>query len=197
MKLYYASTNPGKLKEFPLIAAESGPHAFTVEPLPGLRERPAPAEDGLTFRANAEIKARYYSGFADGLVFADDSGLAVDALGGAPGVISARYAGEGATDAENNSLLLSELGDRPERSARFVCAIALARSGELLGVFEGAVDGEISHTPRGDGGFGYDPLFYYPPFGCTFGEIGAERKLQVSHRGIALRKLLDYLRNQL
>jgi XTP/dITP diphosphohydrolase len=126
-------------------------------------------------------------------LFADDSGLEVDALGGAPGVYSARFAGPGATDDANNRLLLEKMRGVGDRSARFVCVIALADGGRLRETFRGAVEGEILEEPRGPHGFGYDPLFYYPPFGCSFGEAAAERKLTVSHRGAALRALFQRL----
>ena len=128
-----------------------------------------------------------------GLLFADDSGLEVDALGGAPGVYSARFAGPGATDAANNQLLLERMRGERGRSARFVCVIALADGGRLLQIFRGAVEGQILEEPRGPHGFGYDPLFYYPPFGCSFGEAAPDRKLTVSHRGKALRALFQHL----
>ena len=123
----------------------------------------------------------------------DDSGLEVDALGGEPGVYSARYAGEHATDDENNRLVLQRLGETADRRARFVCVIALAEAGRILKTFRGTVEGEMLRAARGPGGFGYDPLFYYAPFGCSFGEVDGERKFAVSHRGNALRGMLRYL----
>jgi XTP/dITP diphosphohydrolase len=119
--------------------------------------------------------------------------MEVDALGGAPGVFSARFAGPHATDEANNRLLLEKLAEVTERQARFVCAIALIEGGAVRGVFRGVVEGIIAREPRGMGGFGYDPLFYYRPFGCTFGEATAAQKLAVSHRGQALRALLAAL----
>ncbi len=190
MKVYCATGNPGKLREFQLAAELLD---IDIEPLAGLREIAAPEETGATFEENARLKAAYYSRFAPGLLFADDSGLEVDSLGGAPGVYSARYAGPHATDRENNELLLQRLGGSPNRTARFVCVIALARSGETLRTFRGEVEGEILSAPRGPGGFGYDPLFDYPPFGCSFGEVDGPKKFDVSHRGKALRALLNYL----
>jgi XTP/dITP diphosphohydrolase len=191
--VYCATTNAGKLREFGLIAAHYGAGRLQVEPVPGLREVAAPEETGATFAENAGLKAAFYSGLVDGVVFADDSGLAVDALGGAPGIYSARYAGEGATDAANNAKVLAELAGTGNRTARFVCAMAVARGGEVLGVFEDDVAGELLNEARGPNGFGYDPLFYYPPFGCTFGEAAAERKLLVSHRGKAMAKMIEWL----
>jgi XTP/dITP diphosphohydrolase len=117
----------------------------------------------------------------------------VDALGGAPGVLSARYCGRHGDDLANNRLLIEKLRGVENRTARFVCAIALVEGADLRGVYRGAVEGVIVDQPRGAGGFGYDPHFYYPPFGCTFGEAGAERKFSVSHRGQALRAMLAAL----
>ena len=131
---------------------------------------------------------------ADGYLFADDSGLEVDALGGAPGVHSARYAGAEATDADNNALLLARLAGVTERGARFVCVIALVKDGKLVRTFRGAVEGRIIDTPRGSGGFGYDPLFYYEAFGCTFGEALIGDKMLVSHRAQALEAMFTFLR---
>ena len=190
MKVWCATGNPGKLREFHLAGELLG---VDVEALPDLRSIPAPEETGATFEENARLKAAYYSRFAPGLLFADDSGLAVDALGGEPGVYSARYAGERATDADNNRLVLERLADNPHRTARFVCVIALANGGEVVETFRGEVEGELLHEARGPAGFGYDPLFYYPPFGCSFGEVDGERKFAVSHRGIAVRAMLRFL----
>jgi XTP/dITP diphosphohydrolase len=189
--LYAATGNPGKLREFRL-AAETRPD-IQIDLLPGFSEIPPCVETGLTFEENALLKARYYARYASGLLFADDSGLEVDALGGAPGVYSARFAGFGATDAANNRVLLKTMNGIQPRSARFECVIALVDNDEVRGIFRGSVAGELTAEPHGSGGFGYDPLFYYPPFGCTFGEATAEQKLSVSHRGQALRALLDSL----
>jgi XTP/dITP diphosphohydrolase len=190
VKVYCATGNPGKLREFRLAGELLG---IEVEPLPGIQSIVAPEETGGSFEDNACIKASYYSSFAPGPLFADDSGLEVDALGGQPGVYSARYAGENAADEANNRLLLERLGENPRRDARFVCVIALAEGGRILKTFRGTVEGEILTEARGPGGFGYDPLFYYPPFGCSFGEVDGERKFGVSHRGHALRLMLRYL----
>jgi len=158
--------------------------------LPDFGKIPPCLEDGATFEENAIRKAQHYGRYAPGLLFADDSGLEVDALGGAPGVFSARFAGPDATDEANNRLLLEKLAGFTNRTARFVCAIALVEAGRVRGVFHGSVEGILAREPRGPNGFGYDPLFYYPPFGCTFGEAAAERKFAVSHRGQALRAML-------
>jgi XTP/dITP diphosphohydrolase len=147
-------------------------------------------EDGATFEENAIKKALHYGPHSAGLLFADDSGLEVEALGGAPGVYSARFSGPQATDESNNRLLLERLAGQINRKARFVCAIALVENGKVLDVYHGSVEGEILHQARGTGGFGYDPLFYCPAFGCTFGEATAEQKLSLSHRGQAMRAML-------
>jgi XTP/dITP diphosphohydrolase len=185
--VYCATSNPGKLREFQLAAPD-----FDLRQLP--RPVPPPEEHGATFEENAVSKAEYYSSFVDGYLFADDSGLEVDALGGAPGVHSARYAGPEATDAQNNELLLQRLTGVADRSARFVCVIALVKDGKLVHIFRGAVEGHILDAPRGSGGFGYDPLFYYEPFGCTFGEAPIGDKMLVSHRAQALEKMFTFLR---
>lgn len=192
MKLFACSTNQGKLREFALAGGDE----FVVEPLPAIKSVTPPEETGATFEENAAIKALYYSRLTDELVFADDSGLEVDALGGEPGVYSARYAGPGATDAANNALLLERIRHHLNRHARFVCAIALARSGKLLHTVRGTVEGEILDEPRGGNGFGYDPLFFYPPRNCGFAELSGEEKFAVSHRGNALRAAFAWLRDK-
>ena len=190
MKIWCASGNAGKLREFRLAGQLLN---VDVEPLSGLKSIVAPEETGTTFEENACLKAAYYSRFAPGFLFADDSGLAVDTLGGEPGVYSARYAGEQATDDDNNRLVLERLGDNPNRTARFICVIALAKDGEIVKTFRGEVEGQMLDEARGPGGFGYDPLFYFPPFGCSFGEVDDEKKFSVSHRGNAVRAMLAYL----
>ncbi len=207
-KLYLASTNPGKLREFQLAARERG---LAVEPLPDIRNLPLCVEDRDTFEANARKKALHYAAFAEGMVFADDSGICVDALGGAPGVYSARYAGPEATDEENNRRLMQELARSSQSGssqalrapiagpdswgypAHYVCVVAVAEGRAIRLVTEGQVSGLLIENPRGTGGFGYDPYFFYPPLGRTFAELSAESKFAVSHRGIAFRKLLDAL----
>jgi len=189
MKTVYAcSSNPGKLREFGLAA------------LPGLKDIPPPEETGDTFEENAAAKAVYYSTFTDEIVLADDSGIEVDALGGAPGVYSARYAtppreNRHAQDAANNELLLKNMTGQPNRTARFVCVIALAQKGTVLHVVRGFVEGQVMESLEGKHGFGYDPLFFYPPFGCTFAEVEGQRKFEVSHRGLALRQAIGWLKN--
>jgi len=185
IRLLCATGNAGKVREFRMAAG-----AAEIELLSGFSRIPPCVEDGATFEENAIRKARHYGVYAPGLLFADDSGLEVEALGGAPGVLSARFAGPEATDEANNRLLLERLGKATLRTARFVCVIALVEAGRLRGVFHGAVEGTIAEGPRGTEGFGYDPLFYYAPFGCTFGEATAGQKFSVSHRGQALRAML-------
>jgi XTP/dITP diphosphohydrolase len=199
--LHLASANPGKLREF---QAAARPLGFDVRTLPGFCQLAPCVEDGATFEANARKKAIYYSHFTDGLVFADDSGICIDALGGAPGVYSARFAGPNASDEENNRKLIEELrrveagaGRKliPEaRAAHYACVIALAQHGEVLTAVEGFAHGTIIDNPRGSGGFGYDPYFLFPPFAKTFAELTAEQKYEVSHRGKAFRQLLDHLK---
>lgn len=188
MRLFCATTNPGKLREFRLAFADK----FELETLPGLARIAPPEETGATFEENAILKALYYSRYADEYLFVDDSGLEVDALGRAPGVYSARFAGPDADDAANNRVLLERMQGVEDRTARFVCVVALARAGKLIRTFRGEVAGRVAEEPRGPNGFGYDPLFFYPPFGCTFGEAPLERKMGVSHRAVALRALASY-----
>lgn len=196
-----ATSNEGKLRDF----AAAGDGRITVHAVPGFRSLPSVEEDGLTFEANARKKAEHYSRYARGQpVLADDSGLEVEALRGAPGVRSARYAADagilptgspsGEVDAANNSHLLRELSrsDAANRTARFVCVLAVARDGNTLQTFEGDVRGLIIAAPRGNGGFGYDPLFLVPEFGKTLAELSPAEKAQVSHRGAAFRKFLDW-----
>ena len=169
--------------------------AIQLELLPGFESLPAFEENAPTFAENAVGKALHYSRFCDGLVFADDSGLVVPALGGAPGVFSARYAGPTASSAERNAKLLRELQGKSgrDRAAYFVCAIAVAQNGRAKAIVTARVDGEILDAPRGDRGFGYDPVFYVPELRKGFAEISAEEKNEHSHRGQAFRKLLTFL----
>jgi XTP/dITP diphosphohydrolase len=203
-RILIATSNPGKLRDFAGAAARQG---VNVAEIPNFSSLPQAVEDGLTFEANAIKKAEQYSRHVPGeIVVADDSGLAVDALQGAPGVHSARYAApdvqnkepheaEANTDDElNNARLLRELKHFPreKRTGRFVCVLAAARDGETLATFRGEAEGIILDAPRGSNGFGYDPLFYFPQIRKTFAELSAEEKSQYSHRGAAFRKLLDW-----
>ena len=202
VKLFLASSNPGKLGEYRALAQTSAPGATNsaearvqIELLPGFDSLPSFDEDAPTFAENALGKALHSSRLAEGLVFADDSGLMVPELGGAPGVHSARYAGPNATDAERVAKLLGELRRKAgaERAAYFVCAIALAEKGRAIAIVTARVDGEILESPQGVGGFGYDPVFYFPALKKTFAELLSEEKNLYSHRGKAFRKLLSGL----
>jgi XTP/dITP diphosphohydrolase len=199
-KLFLASSNPGKLAEYRVLAkapASSLPVELAL--LPGFDALPAFEENALTFAENAAGKALHYSRHRDGLVFADDSGLVVPALGGAPGVHSARYAGPQSTNSQRIEKILEEMRDKtgPDRVAYFVCAIALAERGRAMAIVTDRVNGEILEAPRGSGGFGYDPVFYFPAFEKTFAELPAEEKNQRSHRGKAFRRLLAALSSML
>ena len=193
--LYLASTNPGKLREFREAARQRG---IAVDAVPGIGGMSPCVEDGLTFQDNACKKARYYSERAPGLVFADDSGICVDALGGKPGLYSARFAGSGAGDEANNTKLIESMApfSAGQRTAHYVCVIALAEAGRIIAVTEGRTDGMILETPRGEGGFGYDPFFLFPPLQRTFAELSPESKFAASHRGEAFRKLLDQVESR-
>jgi XTP/dITP diphosphohydrolase len=200
VRLFLASSNPGKLAEYLALAEAAGPAlspniGAALELLPGIESLRTFEENAPTFAENAAGKALHYSRFSNGLVFADDSGLVVPALGGAPGVLSARYAGPGASSADRNAKLLRELRDvnGRERVAYFVCAIALAERGRAKAIVTARVDGEILEAPRGDRGFGYDPVFYVAELGKGFAEISTEEKNEYSHRGRAFRKLLAFL----
>jgi XTP/dITP diphosphohydrolase len=194
MIIYACSTNRGKLAEFALASREAGLSDVVIEPHPVLDQILAPDETGNSFEENACVKAIYYSAFTPELVLADDSGLEVQALDLEPGVYSARYAGANATDKENNELLLRRLESVPDRSARFVCVVALAQAGRVLKTAQDGVEGQILWEIRGEGGFGYDPLFFYPPLQRSFAELTPSEKFAVSHRGKALRESFNWLR---
>lgn len=196
VKLYLASSNPGKLAEFRALAApEKNSSAIELELLPEFTSQPPFPEDASTFAENAAGKALYYSRSRDELVFADDSGLVVPALGGAPGVHSARYAGANASNEQRIAKLLNELlgKTREERRAYFVCAIACAKQGRVVAVVTGRADGEILGASRGSAGFGYDPVFEFPALHKTFAELSTEEKNELSHRGKAFRRLIRFL----
>jgi XTP/dITP diphosphohydrolase len=192
--LFLASGNPGKLREFRALAA-AAQSSLELDLLPqyaALLEFPEAAE---TFAENAAGKALYYSRTCSHMVFSDDSGLVVPALGGEPGVHSARYAGVGASNDQKIAKLLAALQGKTgaERSAYFVCVIAVAQLGRAIAVVSGKVDGEILEVPRGTGGFGYDPVFYFPSLGKSFAELPPDEKNARSHRGNAFRRLLEAL----
>jgi XTP/dITP diphosphohydrolase len=204
MRILVASSNPGKLLEYQAMSdavtapAPASSEALEFALLPDFASLPAFDESAPTFAENAAGKALHYSRRAGHAVIADDSGLVVPALGGAPGVNSARYAGPGASDADRVRKLLADLREKciTGRAARFVCVLALARQGNLFAVFSDFVEGVLLDAPRGSGGFGYDPIFLYPPLGKTFAEIPREEKNRLSHRGRAFRKLLAYLQTK-
>ncbi|MGA2978166.1 MAG: RdgB/HAM1 family non-canonical purine NTP pyrophosphatase [Terriglobales bacterium] len=200
-----ATSNAGKLRDF---AGAAAPYGITIANVPHFSSLPQVVEDGATFEVNARKKAESYSLAAPGeLVLADDSGLEIDALGGAPGVHSARYAARdlqnnethtadcNTGDEANNARVLREINGVPEekRSARFVCVLAVARDGQTLRTFRGTAEGVILEAPRGQNGFGYDPLFYFPQIGKTFAELSAKEKAQHSHRGAAFRRFLQWM----
>ena len=201
-RLHVASSNPAKLREYRELAAGNS-HGVEIELLPGFRDLPEYQENGTTFAENAAGKAFHFSRFSAEPVFADDSGLVVPALGGEPGVRSARYAGPHATDADRYRKLLEAMRGKTgeERRARFVCVLALACQGRAIAVFSDAVEGVITDSPRGEGGFGYDPVFYFEKLGRTYAEITREQKNEYSHRGLpevhqqefALRIAADFL----
>lgn len=206
-KILIATSNQGKLRDFAGASLRPG---VEVAGLPGFSSLPLVVEDGLTFEANARKKAEGYSRYSPGeIVVADDSGLEVDALNGAPGVHSARYAAPDLQNKEpheadvntddnaNNARLLRELKDidPSRRTGRFVCVLAIARDGRTLATFRGTAEGIILGAPRGTNGFGYDPLFYFPQLDKTFAELSAEVKSQYSHRGSAFRQFLAWWNN--
>jgi XTP/dITP diphosphohydrolase len=230
VKLYLASSNPGKLNEFRALTHATSPypahpshpsaaHAatgsdgipagsdptvelarnFDLELAPWFHSLPEFEENAPTFAENALGKALHYSRNHQGFVFADDSGLVVPALGGAPGVKSARYAGPNATSAERNAKLLMELRGKTgqQRSAHFVCAIALVQQGQTVAVVTARADGQILEVPQGQGGFGYDPVFYVPELAKTFAALSPTEKNTHSHRGKAFRRLLALIDSQL
>jgi non-canonical purine NTP pyrophosphatase (RdgB/HAM1 family) len=191
-ELLLATQNPGKLAEMRVLV-EGLPFRVLGPRDVGIED--APEETGSTFIENAILKARHYAARSGRLTVADDSGLSVDALGGGPGLYSSRFGGEGATDADRNRLLLERLAGVPEdeRGARFTSAVAVARDGAVLFQAVETVEGRIAPELRGPNGFGYDPLFFYPPFGRTFGEVPHDQKDRVSHRGKAFARLRRFL----
>lgn len=193
--LLLATTNAGKLREIREVLRGLPFDVRALSDLPPIAE---PEETGATFEENARAKALYYAGAAGGLVVAEDSGLEIDALDRAPGVYSARFAADVApTYPEKFAVIYRLLAERgaPNSTARFACALALARPAEILFEARGTVEGCITSPPRGANGFGYDPIFFYPPFNCTLAELPQDRKSDVSHRGKAFRQLRDYLRS--
>ena len=190
-----ATTNPGKLREFKGLMHGWLP-PDRIRCLSDLSPVPPPEENGASFLANARIKAEYYSGAFPGvLVVAEDSGLSVSALGGRPGIHSARFAGPPFSDARNIDRLLERLKDAKDRSASFITQAVVALDGRELFHCRGEVAGRILATSRGAGGFGYDPVFFFPPLGKSFAELRPAEKNRVSHRGRAMEKIRDFLIN--
>jgi XTP/dITP diphosphohydrolase len=197
MPILIATTNPGKIREILEILGDAGPRLLTLADVPPIAE---PEETGRTFAENAAIKARTYAAAARLPTVAEDSGLVIDALEGRPGVESARY--PGATYAAKFANLYRELDAHPQPwTARFVCAVAFVGAPGDAGdepapiafTTEGRVEGVIVRQPAGTEGFGYDPIFFYPPYGCTLGQVSGARKQAVSHRGAAFRAFREWL----
>lgn len=190
-ELVAATRNRHKVEEFgALLGAKS--ELGMLKSLLDYPSCPEVVEDGDTFEANAEKKALEVSNFTGCPAFADDSGLEVDALNGAPGIHSARYAGEGASDADRIAKLLGELKDNPNRKARFVCVISVAFNGEVLQSFTGTCEGTIIDTPRGENGFGYDPIFVPDGYTKTFAELSETEKNKISHRAQAVAQAVEF-----
>ncbi len=188
--LIVATRNAHKVRE---IAAMLPPE-YEVHSLAEYPQAPEVEETADTFAGNAALKACGISTLLPGMVLADDSGLCVDALGGAPGVMSARYAGEHGNDAANNARLLQELAGTPQpHTARFMCCMCVAQSGRVLAEFTGKVEGSIAPTAAGEHGFGYDPLFVPAGFACTMAQLSAEQKNAISHRADALQQFLAWV----
>lgn len=192
MRLLVATTNAGKLREIRAILEDV---PWTLDGLDRYPEIPEAPEDGATFAENARQKARHYAALTGQLTVAEDSGLEIAALDGAPGIHSARF--NGTSYAEKFDTLRAQLAARGVQTskARFVCALAVAEGDSIMFEAEGTIEGHLAPEPRGEGGFGYDPIFFYPPFGCTLAEISPARKATVSHRGQAFRQLRDFLRS--
>jgi XTP/dITP diphosphohydrolase len=193
-RLVIATTNPGKLREIRSLLTGI---PFDVVTLGAWPHVTAPEETGATFAENARAKALYYAAATSELTVAEDSGLEIDALGGAPGVHSARFGGADTPYPEKFALINDALRAKGAvtSAARFVCVLALAKDGAVRFETRGTVEGTIAPTPRGDGGFGYDPIFYYPPLAKTLAEAG-DRKAAISHRGEAFRALRRFLLSQ-
>jgi len=192
VRLLVATTNANKIREIRALLDGAGVDLVTLEAWPRI---PAPEETGSTFDENARQKALYYAAATGELTVAEDSGLEIDALGGAPGVESARFGGAALPYADKFALIYERLraAGRVDSSARFVCALALVRDGRVEFHTRGTVEGRIASAPSGTNGFGYDPIFLYPPYGCTLAQATAEQKAAVSHRGQAFRELRSYL----
>ena len=191
--LCIATTNPNKLSEIRELLADVPVQLKSLRDVPPIAE---PEETGTTFQENARLKALYYAAHSGMRTVAEDSGLVIDALGGEPGVRSARFLREDASYPERFAEIHRRLAQTPDepRTARFVCALAVVDNGRVIYETTGTVEGEIADAPRGGYGFGYDPIFYYPPYGSTLSEVASARKNAVAHRGVAFRRLADWLR---
>lgn len=196
LQLLAATSNKHKVEEFRKMLNDLNSRVNIVTP-DAIPNFPVLIEDGHSFEENAEKKAEQASAYADMAAFADDSGLMVDALSGAPGIYSARYAGEGATDAARIAKLLDAMKGKTDRRARFVCAIAIAYRGDDVALFRGEVCGTIAEAPRGTNGFGYDPVFIPDGYDKTFGELPSEVKDSISHRAGAMVKAVKFIRAEL
>jgi XTP/dITP diphosphohydrolase len=192
-RLLVATTNPGKLREIRALMADAPVELIGLSDLPPIEELD---ETGATFEENARLKAFYYAGRSGLWTVAEDSGLVVDALSGEPGVRSARFLGPDASYEERFAEIFSRLAASPDRprTARFVAAIASVEHGRLVYETTGVVEGDIATAPRGMGGFGYDPIFYYPPYRRTLAEVSEAEKIAFAHRGVAFRKVAEWLK---
>jgi len=192
-RLLVATTNQDKLREIRALLVGEATDLLTLRDLPHIDE---PEETGATFAENALLKARHYAKASGLITAAEDSGLVIDALDGDPGVRSARFIRPDATYAERFAVILRKLAEHPERgrAARFMCAVAVVNGDRTLFETVGTIEGEIADKPRGDRGFGYDPVFYYPPYKTTLADVNEEAKLAVAHRGVAFRALAEWLR---
>jgi XTP/dITP diphosphohydrolase len=192
-QLLVATTNPGKLREIRTLMSDAPVRLVSLADVPLIEE---PEEAGATFEENALLKARHYASHSGLWTVAEDSGLVIDALGGEPGVWSARFLRLDATYPERFAEIFRRLGARPgqPRRARFVAALASVDRGKVIYETTGVVEGEIADAPRGSGGFGYDPIFFYPPYGRTLAEVSDAEKIAVAHRGVAFRRFADWLK---
>jgi XTP/dITP diphosphohydrolase len=192
MRLLVATTNQDKLREIRSLLNGVDVELLTLRDQPPVAE---PEETGSTFQENARLKARYYAAASGLVTVAEDSGLVIDALDGQPGVRSARFLHPDASYPERFDAILRRLADHPERgrSARFLCAVAIVEHDRILFETVGRIEGAIADAPRGRGGFGYDPIFFYPPYGATLGEVNEDEKLAVAHRGEAFRAVAKWL----
>lgn len=194
-RLLVATTNPHKIREIRGLLADAPVTLLGLADFPPV---PEPEETGVTFEANARLKARYYDRLLapPGFTVAEDSGLVIDALDGEPGVYSARFLRPAASYPERFAEIFRRLAEHPgrPRTARYVAALALAHRGEIVFETTGVIEGEMAVTPRGSGGFGYDPIFYYPPYARTLADVSETEKLRVAHRGVAFRALAGWLR---